>query len=77
LFEAWLKPLVEAHPLIKSFSGMKFERLTEHADHIESIITNVDTGVEHAVQSQYVIGCDGAGSRVRKSTGINLTGTPL
>ncbi|KNG83319.1 hypothetical protein ANOM_007572 [Aspergillus nomiae NRRL 13137] len=77
LFEAWLKPLVEAHPLVKSFSGMKFERLTEHADHVESTITHVDTGVEHLVRSQYVIGCDGAGSRVRKSVGINLTGAPI
>lgn len=77
LFEAWLKPIVEKHPLIKSFSGMKFEHLTEYVDRVESTITNVDTGVEYIIQSQYVVGCDGAGSRVRRSTEINLTGTPM
>lgn len=77
LFEAWLKPIVEQHPLVRSFSGMKFEQLEEYANSIESTMTNVDTGEEHIVQSQYVVGCDGAGSRVRRSAGISLTGTPM
>ncbi|RHZ53582.1 uncharacterized protein CDV56_106449 [Aspergillus thermomutatus] len=77
IFEVWLKPIVEAEPLVECFSGVKFESLNELDDRVESTVTKVDAGVEYIISSQYVIGCDGAGSRVRKSAGIELTGTPI
>jgi FAD-dependent monooxygenase len=76
IFEAWLKPYIQQIPLIDSRFGWKLESLTEHEDRVESVLTDGD-GVQHTVVSKYVIGCDGAGSRVRQSLGITLTGGPV
>ncbi|OAL44304.1 hypothetical protein IQ07DRAFT_578468 [Pyrenochaeta sp. DS3sAY3a] len=76
IFEAWLKPHIMAQPLITTHFGMKFESLVETEDGVISSFTT-ESGERHTVTSQYVIGCDGAGSKVRKSIGINLTGGPV
>ncbi|KIW91571.1 uncharacterized protein Z519_07538 [Cladophialophora bantiana CBS 173.52] len=77
IFEAWLKEVIEAEPLIDSYWGVKFESLRELEDVVESELTDMTTGALHVIRSQYVAGCDGAGSRVRKSIGIELTGGPM
>jgi 2-polyprenyl-6-methoxyphenol hydroxylase-like FAD-dependent oxidoreductase len=76
IFEAWLKPRIQAEPLIESIFGMKFEDLVETDDGVESRLINA-TGKTHVIKSKYVIGCDGAGSRVRRSIGGNLIGGPV
>lgn len=73
IFEAWLKKIIQEEPLIDSYFGMKFETTTESTEKVLSTVTNVVTGVKHSIESQYVVGCDGANSRVRTSTGIKLT----
>lgn len=77
IFEAWLKLVVEAEPLIDSYFGLKFESLLESEDGVESRLTDIKSGKEHIVKSQYLIGSDGAGSRVRRSIGIELIGGPV
>lgn len=77
LFEAWLKPTIEANPLVDCHFGLKFESLKETADGVYSLLRDTTTGQAHVVKSQYVVGCDGAGSRVRRSANINLTGGPV
>jgi FAD-dependent monooxygenase len=77
VFEAWLKPRIQAEPLIKSFFGVKFETLTEYEDRVECEMTDVQTGEKHRVVAQYVIGCDGGGSRVRRSIGGEMVGGPV
>jgi 2-polyprenyl-6-methoxyphenol hydroxylase-like FAD-dependent oxidoreductase len=76
IFEAWLKPKIQAEPLINSHFGMKFESLVESKDCVTSTLTDVASGETRLVRSAYVIACDGAGSKVRKALGINLTGGP-
>lgn len=76
IFEAWLKPRIQAEPLIDSVFGMKFEDLVETDGGIESQLTDT-AGETHVVKSKYVIGCDGAESRVRRSIGGNLIGGPV
>ncbi|KAH0845670.1 2,4-dichlorophenol 6-monooxygenase [Fonsecaea pedrosoi] len=76
IFEAWLKPRIQAQPLIDSHFGWKFERLTESDTGVECELTDT-SGETHRVKAQYVVGCDGGGSRVRKEIGINLTGGPV
>ncbi|KAE8337412.1 hypothetical protein BDV24DRAFT_177516 [Aspergillus arachidicola] len=76
IFEAWLKPRIQGNPLIDSHYGMKFETLTEHDGYVESELIDRE-GVTHVVRSHYVIACDGAGSRVRRSVGIQLDGGPV
>jgi 2-polyprenyl-6-methoxyphenol hydroxylase-like FAD-dependent oxidoreductase len=76
VFEAWLKPRIQAESLIHSVFGLKFESLVESADGVESTWIDVESSETHVVKSKYVVGCDGAGSRVRRSSGMNLTGGP-
>ena len=76
IFEAWLKPRIQAEPLVTSFFGMKFEALVETDDCVESQLID-SAGETHVIRSKYVIGCDGAGSRVRRTIGGNLIGGPV
>lgn len=77
IFEAWLKPIVQEESNISSHWGLKFESLTESDKGVESILSNPATGETIKVSTQYVVGCDGAGSRVRRSIGKSLIGGPV
>lgn len=69
IFEATLKQLIRKEPLIKGFWGYSFESLIESDDSVLS--TTLDpSGNYIAIKSRYVIGCDGAGSKVRSNAGI-------
>ncbi|OAL43997.1 hypothetical protein IQ07DRAFT_616123 [Pyrenochaeta sp. DS3sAY3a] len=76
IFEAWLKPKLEANALVETHFGWKFESLVELDTHVECTIVD-QTGQQHVVRSQYVIGCDGAGSKVRAAIGSKLEGGPV
>ncbi|KAL6234084.1 hypothetical protein BDW75DRAFT_231465 [Aspergillus navahoensis] len=76
VLEAWLKPEIQKNPLITSIFGLKFESLVESEDGVESRLLTQD-GEEHVVMSRFVLGCDGAGSRVRRNIGIKLEGGPV
>lgn len=45
-------------------------------DGVTSTLRSLDTGEEFTVRSQYVLAADGAGSRIRKSLGIEMVGPP-
>ncbi|KAH7121398.1 FAD binding domain-containing protein [Dactylonectria macrodidyma] len=77
IFEKWFRPLVEAEPSIDCRWGVKFESLEEDDDCVTSRLTETATSKEFTVKSKYVIGCDGAGSRVRRNIAITLLGGPL
>jgi FAD-dependent monooxygenase len=77
IFEAWLKPVCQANALIDTFFGYKFEELTEDGEAVFSTITDLKSSQKIVVKSKYVIACDGAGSRVRRSTGLSITGGPV
>ncbi len=49
----------------------------QHADHITARIRDVTTGREETIASEYIVGCDGASSRVRELLGIPMNGTPV
>lgn len=77
VLEAWLKPRIQDEKLIDEHFGLKFESFTETDNGVESVLTDVTTGNQHIVHSKYLVGCDGAGSRVRRSVGIDLIGGPV
>ena len=77
IFEAWLKPHIQSQPLIHSFFGLKLESLVESEHGVEAELTDTVSGEAHHVKAQYVIACDGGGSRTRRSVGINLAGGPV
>ncbi|THC96228.1 hypothetical protein EYZ11_004306 [Aspergillus tanneri] len=77
IFEAWLKRCIDDHPYIESCFGLKFESLQERDDEVISKLVDATTGQHHTVMSKYVVGCDGAGSSVRRSIEVKLTGVPV
>ncbi len=76
IFEAWLKPKIQENPLIETHFGWKFESLVESSEDVEATVVD-QSGQLHKIVSQYVIGCDGAGSRVRAAIGGKLGGGPV
>jgi len=69
VYEAVLKKLVQKEPLIQDHWGYSLESLTENEDGVLSTITD-PSGKLMVIKSRFVIGCDGAGSKVRQSTGL-------
>lgn len=62
-------------------AGLRYRHQWEHSDEIGdgvlSEVTDLENDKRLRVQSRYVVGCDGAGSRVRKMLGIEMIGPPL
>lgn len=77
IFERWFKTLLDAHPLIDNRYGMKVEGVTENADSVDVDVTDLNNNTKHVYRAQYVVGCDGAGSHVRRSMNIPYPGDLL
>ncbi|KAF5701106.1 phenol 2-monooxygenase [Fusarium mundagurra] len=76
IFEAWLKEQIDHEPLISLHFGLKLESFQETQGGIESIAIAADNGTKHTISSDYLVGCDGAGSKVRRCLGIEMIGGP-
>lgn len=77
IFERWLKAICDKDPNIDLRYGFKVESVVENDDSVNTTVTEVDTGVTTVWQSAYMAGCDGGGSRVRRSVALPLDGGPL
>ncbi|EQB54275.1 FAD binding domain-containing protein [Colletotrichum gloeosporioides Cg-14] len=77
LFEARMKTRIQEEPLIDLRFGLKLESYFETDKNIVSCVVDVNTGAIHKVQSDYLAGCDGANSQVRKSLGCQMIGGPV
>ncbi|KAF4340664.1 FAD binding domain protein [Fusarium beomiforme] len=76
IFEAWIKEQIDQEPLISLHFGLRFESFQETQSGIESIAITTADGTKHMISSDYLVGCDGAGSRVRRCLGIEMSGGP-
>ncbi|MEM7271440.1 MAG: FAD-dependent monooxygenase [Actinomycetota bacterium] len=76
-FEPILADELRSRPGADLRYGHRWETSTEDADGVTSTITDLDRNTSFTVRSRYVIGCDGAGSRVRKLLDIEMLGPPL
>jgi phenol 2-monooxygenase len=67
------RTLVERSCVLKEYS---IDGAIHEADSypVHATIINERTGAESTVQAKYLVGCDGAASRVRKSIGIPFDG---
>lgn len=74
-----MKRVCEADPLIDVRFGWKLDAIDEMTDEVEAIMSkgdNSDTKL-HRLKSRYVVACDGASSRCRRSLNIPLDGGPV
>ncbi|WP_426534447.1 FAD-dependent oxidoreductase [Bradyrhizobium sp. McL0615] len=54
-----------------------FEDFSEHDEGIVATVRNLDTGTVSQIHADFIVGCDGARSLVRKAIDANLQGTPI
>lgn len=76
-FEPILADELRASPGAELLYAHRWEHAEQFAGGVVSDIIDLGTGTTTRVRSRYVIGCDGAGSRVRKLLGIEMVGPPL
>ncbi|CAG9988752.1 unnamed protein product [Clonostachys byssicola] len=75
IFETWMRDLCQRNPLIDLKYGYKLESIQELEQGARCTVAEVGQG-ERDYISSYVIACDGASSRCRKSLNIDLDGGP-
>ena len=72
--EPVLSEAVRATPTAQVRYRTEWESSEQDADGVTSVIRDLDTGEPIEVRSRWVLAADGAGSRVRKSLGIEMVG---
>jgi 2-polyprenyl-6-methoxyphenol hydroxylase-like FAD-dependent oxidoreductase len=73
--EPVLKKAIDENPLIDVRFGTAFERIVAQDDNGVTVeISDTETNALQIVRCQYLAGCDGGGSRVRRNLGIELDG---
>lgn len=79
IFEAWMKRVCEADPLVDVRFGWKLDAINEMTDGVEATVSrrNDSDDRPHRLKSRYVVACDGASSRCRRSLNIPLDGGPV
>lgn len=75
-FEPILAKTLETLPEVDLRYGWQWESSAQDAAGVTSILRHLETDETLEVRSHYVIGADGAGSRVRRSLGIEMQGPP-
>ena len=74
--EPLLAEALAKRPQVDLRYGWQWEASTQDAEGVTSSVRDLASDESHEVRSRYVIGADGAGSRVRGSLGIELQGPP-
>ncbi|KAK5102745.1 hypothetical protein LTS08_003545 [Lithohypha guttulata] len=77
IFERWLRAICDRDPLIDLHYGWRVDNVQETDDHVRTIVVNCDTGVTKTYVTDFVAGCDGASSKVRRSLQIPIDGGPI
>lgn len=76
-FEAWLKRQCEQNPMIEVRFGWKVQDVEEGDCQVKTVATDLKTGSTMEFVSDYLVGCDGASSVVRKALSLPLDGGPM
>jgi 2-polyprenyl-6-methoxyphenol hydroxylase-like FAD-dependent oxidoreductase len=74
VLEPVLKQAIEENPLIDARFGWMFETLRQNDTSVMATIKQSGGEDREEIESDYLIGCDGGGSRVRRTVGIGLEG---
>ena len=74
--EPLLRAVAERSPFVTVQFGHELVSFTQDADGVTATVRTV-SGTEEEIRAQYLVGCDGAASRVRSELGIELRGDSL
>src|SRR5262245_46350204 len=79
--QIYLEPVLLAHaaaqPRIRILHRSRLEDISQNELGVVGIVRDLDAGDARSVACDYLIGCDGGKSFVRKKIGANLIGTPV
>jgi len=79
--QIYLEPILfacaRAMPRIRMLNQVRIERFEQGPDGVLAHATALDAGSGFTIAADYLIGCDGARSMVRKLIGANLTGVDV
>ena len=77
----WFDPILQrfarSFPQVELRYRCRFEALEETASGVIATVVDTTTGEREEIAADYLVGCDGAGSAVRRALGIALTGHGL
>ena len=77
--QIYLEPVLFAHaagtPRLRILNRTRIDDFTQDADGVRATGTHLDTGDAVEIRCEYLIGCDGGRSGVRKKIGAKLSGT--
>jgi 2-polyprenyl-6-methoxyphenol hydroxylase-like FAD-dependent oxidoreductase len=74
ILEPVLKAEIDASPLVDVRFGWAYESFVQDDDGVTATICNSESGEKETVRADYLVGCDGGGSRVRQDAGITSNG---
>lgn len=77
VFEKWFKTVCDDDPLIDLRYGWRVDDVQETSDCVRTTVINPETGAAEVYVSKFMAGCDGAGSKVRRSMDLPLDGGPM
>jgi 2-polyprenyl-6-methoxyphenol hydroxylase-like FAD-dependent oxidoreductase len=76
--QIWFDPMLadraRSFPTVQLHYRHRLDSLSQNADGVTAEITDTASGNLHRVTADYLIGCDGAASLVRRTLGIDLVG---
>ncbi len=76
MFDPILQQYCRTLPSVTLRYKTKFLGFTQDSDGVTAEVENIDTNQRETLRAQYMVGCDGAASKVREGLGIVLQGKP-
>jgi 2-polyprenyl-6-methoxyphenol hydroxylase-like FAD-dependent oxidoreductase len=74
-FDPILREFAGAIPHVSLRYRCRLDAFTPSADGVAAQVTDLASGAREIIAAQYLVGCDGAGSMVRRALGVALEGT--
>lgn len=79
--QIYLEPILLEHAVsmtgVTLLNRTQVTQIRQDADGVDATVVDLETGEETRVRADYVIGCDGGASGVRKQIGAVLEGDPI
>jgi hypothetical protein len=77
MFDPILRRFAGRFPTTEIRTHTKLVGFAQTADQVSAEIEDTETGRRESLTARYLVGCDGFGSLVRESLGIEMRGTPV
>lgn len=73
-FDPILREFAGAFPTVRLRYRCRLDGFEENAARVSATVADLESGQTQTIEADYLVGCDGAGSTVRRALGIELEG---